>query len=170
MTALAEDVALLRAQVDYLLERLTDAEGLGATPVAWCSLDREHAREEWASLAGWVDWCVDRYGLVERVPACWYRHGAILEELSALHVAWLGAYEAPNARPTDGVSWHDMLDRVLARLSEWDRCGCARGTHRDDAAAGDDHHAVQQRSTYIRADIATRAMPRDARPNEPTLL
>src|SRR4051812_7601361 len=53
MTGVAEDVALLRAQVDYLLERLTDADGLGATPVAWCSLDREQAREEWALLAGW---------------------------------------------------------------------------------------------------------------------
>jgi hypothetical protein len=37
------------------------------------------------------------------------------EELSALRTAWLGAYDAPNSRSVDGVSWHDMLDRVLVR-------------------------------------------------------
>jgi hypothetical protein len=170
MTSLAEDVALLRAQVDYLLERLTDADGLGATPIAWCSLDRDQAREEWALLAGWVDWLVDRYGLAERVPLCWYRHGAMHEELSALRTAWLGAYEAPNARPTDGVTWHDMLDRVVVRLREWDRCGCHRGTHRDDTAAGDDDDAIQERTSYIRTDVQTRPGPRTQPPNEPTLL
>ena len=170
MSSVAEDVALLRAQVDYLLERLTDAEGLGATPIAWCSLDREQAREEWALLAGWVDWLIGRYGLAERIPGCWYRHGPMHEELSTLRVAWLGAYEAPNARPFDGVSWHDMLDRVLVRLREWDRCGCARGTHRDDVTASDDGAALQERSAYIRADVQTRSAPRPPQPTEPTLL
>jgi hypothetical protein len=167
--SVAEDVALLRAQVDYLLERLADAEGLGATPIAWCSLDREQAREEWAALCGWVDWAVDRYGLTERVPACWYRHGAICEELSALRAAWLGAYEAPSARPSDGVAWHDMLERVLARVREWDRCGCSHGTHRDDVELGDERD-VATRTSYIRADVATRPAPRQQSPGEPTLL
>lgn len=165
----AEEVALLRAQVDYLLERLTDADGLGATAIAWCSLDREQAREEWAALAGWVDWLVSRYGLSERVPGCWFRHDAILEELSALRVAWLGAYEAPNARASDGVTWHDMLDRVLDRVREWDQCGCAHGTHRDDADAGPDRNTME-RTAYIRADVATRPAPRQQPPAEPTLL
>jgi len=165
----AEDIALLRAQVDYLLERLTDAEGLGVTPVAWCSLDREQAREEWAALAGWVDWLVDRYGIPERVPACWYRHAALLEELSALRAAWLGAYEAPNARPADGVAWHDMLDRVLVRVGEWDRCGCATGTHRDEVESTSTPD-VPARSAFIRADISTRPAPRPQPPGAPTLL
>ena len=165
----AEEVTLLRAQVDYLLERLADAEGLGATPIAWCSLDREQAREEWAALAGWVDWLVDRYGLTERVAACWYRHAAVLEELSALRAGWLGAYEAPNARASDGVAWHDMLDRVLARIREWDRCGCAHGTHRDDIDSPGDRD-VAERSRFIRADIATRPAPRPQPPGELTLL
>lgn len=92
------------------------------------------------------------------------------EELSALRTAWLGAYEAPNARPVDGVSWHDMLDRVVVRLREWDRCGCARGTHRDDSPTDDDENALQQRSVYIRADVGTRPAPRKLPPNEPILL
>jgi len=165
----AEELTLLRAQVDYLLERLVDAEGLGATPIAWCSLDRDQAREEWAALAGWVDWLVDRYGLSERIPACWYRHGAVLEELAALRVAWLGAYESPNARASDGVAWHDMLDRVLIRMREWDRCGCVHGTHRDDVDPAVDRDAMT-RSAFIRADVETRAASRPQSPTEPTLL
>lgn len=165
----AEEVTLLRAQVDYLLERLADADGLGATPVAWCSLDRAQAREEWSALAGWVDWLADRYGLSEQVPACWYRHASILEELSALRAAWLGAYEAPNARASDGVTWHDMLSRVLDRVREWDRSGCAHGTHRDDVDTPDQRDATA-RSVFIRADIATRPAPRSQPPGDLTLL
>ena len=165
----AEELTLLRAQVDYLLERLADADGLGATPIAWCSLDREQAREEWAALAGWVDWMVDRYGLAEQIPTCWYRHPALLEELAALRTAWLGAYEAPNARASDGVAWHDMLDRVRVRVREWDRCGCAHGTHRDDVETGDVRD-VPARSAFIRADIDTRPAPRQQPPDLPTLL
>src|SRR4051812_49494641 len=69
-----EEIVLLRAQVDYLLGRVAEADGLGASPIAWCALDREQARQEWASLAGWVDWLIDRYALTETVPGCWYRH------------------------------------------------------------------------------------------------
>ena len=165
----AEEVTLLRAQVDYLLERLADADGLGATPVAWCSLDREQAREEWAALVGWVDWLVDRYSLDDRIPDCWHRHPPILEELSALRAAWLGSYEAPNARASDGVAWHDMLDRVLDRIREWDRCGCAHGTHRDDVD-GPDRRDHTERDAFIRADVATRLAPRQPPPPDLTLL
>jgi hypothetical protein len=167
--SVADDVALLRSQVDYLLERLVEADGLGATPISWCALDREQAREEWAALAGWVDWLVDRYGVAERVPACWYRHAPIHEELAALRVAWLGAYEAPTARASDGVTWHDMLDRVLTRISEWDRCGCAHGQHRDEVDATGDR-AAADRAAFIRADIGTRPAPEPEPPDQPTLL
>ena len=165
----AKELSLLRAQVDYLLERVVDADGLGATPVAWCSLDRDQAREEWAALAGWVDWLADRYNLGEQIPSCWYRHGAILEELSALRAAWLGCYESPNARASDGVAWHDMLDRVIVRIREWDRCGCAHGTHRDDIAA-DVGLDSQHRAAFIRSDVATRSTAADRVPNVPALL
>lgn len=165
-----DEFALLRAQVDYVLDRLADADGLGASPVCWTALDREQARSEWASLAGWVDWLVDRYGLSERIPGCWYRHPALLEELSALRCAWLGAYESPAARSTDGVYWHDMLDRVLGRIAEWDRCGCVRGAHRDDVTVEGDQTLVTERARHIRADVETRPAPTNAEPDAPTLL
>ena len=165
-----EEFALLRAQVDYLLERLADADGLGASPVCWTALDREQARGEWAALAGWVDWLVDRYGLTERVPGCWYRHPPLLEELSALRCAWLGAYESPAARPADGVYWHDALDRVLARLAEWDRCGCVRGVHRDDIPVAGDGTVLAERARHIRADVDTRPAANEPGPDTPTLL
>jgi hypothetical protein len=167
-----EELVLLRAQVDYLLGRLADADGLGASPVAWCALDREQARQEWASLAGWVDWLIDRYGLTETIPACWYRHPAVLEELSALRCGWLGAFEDPTARAADGVTWHDMLERVMARIREWDRSGCAAGRHRDDVTLTPDPRLLDARCAFIRDDTGARPAPEQAHqpPDNLTLL
>src|SRR4051812_43688971 len=46
----------------------------------------------WPALTAWVDWPAGRDELCEVRPACWYRHGALLEELSAPDRAWHGAY------------------------------------------------------------------------------
>ena len=41
----------------------------------------------------WIRWCVRRYGLDHRtIPPCWYQHGALVEELSALRTGWQAAH------------------------------------------------------------------------------
>ena len=154
--SLTDEVVVLRAQVDYLLERLSDDPGLAARPVDWAALDADQAAEQWGLLTGFVDWLRDRYSLQETVAACWYAHPLQLEELSALRIARVGAYQDPQARPGDGVAWHDLLDRVLARLRHWDRTGCADGRHHDDLLAADDRDLVGRERT-IHADLAHRA-------------
>jgi hypothetical protein len=159
-----EEIVLLRAQVNYLLERFADVEGLTARPVNWESLDADAAEEAWAMLAGWVDWLVDRYRLAETVPACWYTHHPVREELSALQVAWLGAYCDPAARASDGVAWHDMLERVLQRIRDHDLSGCANaGVHRNDVEPVRDPSSLCLRADAIRADIAARPRPPNGR-------
>jgi hypothetical protein len=145
--SLEDEILLLRAQVDYLLERLAEAPELAERPVNWSALDRNQAREQWALLVGWTDWLRDRYQLHEHVPACWFAHGALVEELSALRSAWVGAYLDPHAGSGDPAGWHDLLDRTRYRLRAWDRNGCADGHHRPDLALPDDTDAPFREQT-----------------------
>ena len=153
--SLTDEVVILRAQVDYLLERLADNPGLANRPVNWRDLTVDDAAEQWANLVTWINWLRDRYSLHERVPACWYAHGAVTEELSALRSFWVAAYHDKDARPGDGVAFHDALDRVLNRIHRWDRSGCADGTHRPEANPADTT-SESDRERAIHADLASR--------------
>lgn len=152
---LVDEVVLIRAQLDYVLERLADNPAMGERPVNWAALDAHHAAEQWGLLTDWTDWIRDRYQLHETIPACWYAHGPLVEELSALRSAWVGTYLDPEARAGDGSAWHDLLDRTLHRIKRWDRTGCADGTHRPDQPPPDDtDHSHRERA--IHADLCSR--------------
>jgi hypothetical protein len=157
---LRAEVALLKHHVEDLLDRVGAEDGIGARPVNWTALTAETAAEQWAALAGWVDWLIDRYSLAETIPGCWYAHPAVLEELSALRIAWLGAYCDSAAAAADGVLWHDMLERVLVRIREHDVTGCAAAAaHRADVEAATTAGSLSERAAAVRADIATRPAP-----------
>jgi hypothetical protein len=127
---MTDEIVLLRAQVDYLLERLADNPGLANRPVNWRDLNAREADEQWDVLVVWVLWLREHYGLQERVPACWFAHTPIREELSALRSVWVATFQDKQARPADGVTFHDALDRVVLRIGRWDRSGCNEGKHR----------------------------------------
>ena len=86
---------------------------------AWCWRDLgEHGREElWNQLTDWVDYLRSRYPLARKIPACWAEHPELVEELTALWLAWQGAYQDRDAPLTAPVDWHDRwLPGVLHRL------------------------------------------------------
>jgi hypothetical protein len=105
-------------------------------PVCWATLDRATAAHQWAALADWVRWLATRYALATRtIPPCWYRHGGIVEEVSALRTGWLAAY-APDAQLSAALDWHHMFDGTRSRLHETTRGnGCTKDDHRDDDTA-----------------------------------
>lgn len=172
VTELAGQLADLRDRVEQLAELLGpltaelagtgpssdgDRPPLGGGPVwCWSSLTGEEAALAWATLIGWVDWLTTRYGLGEVLPACWYRHGAVVEELTALRSAWNAAYADPRARPSEPALWHDLLARALARVRDWDRQGCAAGTHRDDEPLPLGPEVLADRAAHVRDDLADR--------------
>jgi hypothetical protein len=161
---LRAEVALLKHDVGYLLDRVGAGHCVVPRPVNWTALTAETAAEQWAVLAGWVDWLIDRYSLTETIPGCWYVHPAVLEELSALQVAWLGAYCDSAAAAADGVLWHDMLERVLVRIREHDVTSCAAAAaHRADVEAATTAGSLSERAEAIRADIAARPQPQSPR-------
>ena len=99
-------------------------------PLRWDDLDRDAAAQAWAWLIDWVGWAADRYQLVEEIPACWYQHPPLIEELSALAAAWHTAYD--DAGPADGpLLWHERFARARLRLRDWDDTRCRNGTHND---------------------------------------
>ena len=100
-------------------------------PVCWPRLDRGAAFTVWQGLDMWIRWCVRRYGLDHRtIPPCWYWHGALVEELSALRTGWQAAY-APTAPGNAPLEWHAMFSMSRQRLQDWvARSGCRPDEHR----------------------------------------
>jgi hypothetical protein len=152
---LADEVILLRSQVDYLLELLADNPSLSNSPVNWRDLTVDDAIEQWGRLVPWVDWIRDRYSLQERIPACWYAHGPLIEELSSLHGLWVGAFLDKNAPASAALTFHDALDRIVLRIQRWDRSGCRDGQHRAEQAARDTTDE-SHRERAIHADLTSR--------------
>jgi hypothetical protein len=156
---LHEQVARLREDVDLLLlTRGDSAAPRAAVPDAsWQAMSPARAADAWAALIDWIDELVERYALDETIPTCWYAHGAVVEELHALHVAWLGAYSGRAGQPSDRAYWHELLARALGRIREWNRHGCAAGTHRADDAVPPDDEQRTRRAAFVHADLQARA-------------
>ena len=96
-------------------------------------LDVHAAENELAMLRRWVEWLVARYSLDHRtIPPCWHQHGALLEELSAIHSLWHACF-GDEASPADPATFHQHLSLALMRLRDWAaRRDCKPGHHRDD--------------------------------------
>ena len=72
----------------------------------------------WRDLDAWVTWLRRDYGLgITVIPPLWHRHAELRWELSALHTAWLAAYD-PKASASAPVTWHRELVEAHARLAE----------------------------------------------------
>jgi hypothetical protein len=116
---------------DFLPRPSTRSESFAPVPVCWATLTPDETLAQLEALADWTAWLLDRYVLDYRtVPACWARHDALVEELSALRGAWLTAY-ALEARGDAPLHWHTDFAAARQRLTEWAaRTGCRPGEHR----------------------------------------
>lgn len=102
--------------------------------MVWRQLDAQAAATAWVALDDWVRWFAVRYALDHRdVPPCWYAHGHLVEELSALRTAHRACFD-PAASAMAPVEWHQVLAATRTRLQLWaGRTGCRPGEHRPDA-------------------------------------
>jgi hypothetical protein len=101
--------------------------------IRWRDLDDATATAELNRLTSWVDWLTTRYNLDHKlIPSCWIKHGALVEEISALRTLWEASY-LEDANPGGPVAFHRDLDLALRRLREWtSRLGCSRTEHRPE--------------------------------------
>lgn len=100
-------------------------------PIMWAAHTPEEQRHFLDELGIWVTWLIDHYRLDRRyVPECWTKHWELIEELSALQLAWEAAY-ATTAHADSPLTWHERLGNARARLAEWVALtGCRSGEHR----------------------------------------
>ncbi|MDL9978615.1 hypothetical protein [Microbacterium candidum] len=102
------------------------SDPLGAHAVNWRRMPDADAPREWVELRAWVEWFTVRYSIpVSVVPNCWWKHGALVEELSALHVAHLASFDASDSG-FGAIGWHERLALATPRLSRAG-AGCASG-------------------------------------------
>ncbi|HVY09535.1 MAG TPA: hypothetical protein VHB18_05260 [Mycobacteriales bacterium] len=170
MSELRAEVGRLRDDIDYLIavggldspNQSTDvsprvaSRKSAARAHVWHALTAQEAADAWDTLITWVDWLIPRYSLDDAVPACWYRHAALVDELDGLRAAWTDSYLAPNAQPSDACHWLAQLASSIARMHAWDRYGCAAGTHRDDDPAPLSAATYDERLMFVQADIVVR--------------
>lgn len=131
----------LREDLDGLAELVAEiyhghkAEDGEPDPWCWPHLNPAAQTKLWAQLRGWVDWYNGRYGVTEssRIPGCWFRHPAVVEELTGLWVAWRGAYFG-HGEPNDSPAyWHErLLWPTMSRITSqaWGLGKC-RGGHKE---------------------------------------
>jgi len=152
------DAAALDAMIEHALGRVP-------RPITWATLTAEQAAEVWLALDEWVRWLVARYALDHRdIPPCWYAHGDLVEELTALWTAHQGAYDRAGG-PTGPVDWHQTLANTRVRLQGWAaRTGCRHAQHRaptppawaSEPAPGDYTDAFLD---HVDTDAAARVQP-----------
>ena len=125
-----ELVAALHLDGLDISDRGGSSAALGAQPVNWRELPDAEARAAWDALRGWVEWVTSRYDIPEViVPTCWWRHGALVEELSALHIAWEAAFDSTDAG-FGPIGWHERFAIARPRLKAAYPGSCING-HRD---------------------------------------
>lgn len=154
LTMATTSLETLQEQLDERDDSLLD----GVTAWTWSALGPLGAETLWQRLERWVGWLRGRYPLAEQLPGCWWRHPELVEELTALHVAWRAAYSDPAASMTAPIEWHQhYLPTFLARVRGWG-VHCT-DSHRDrpvalySAAGTDDPAAFEQ---YVADDVQQR--------------
>jgi hypothetical protein len=112
-----EQIARMSERVEELLDGDAGPPGGSQGPVVWHQLSEYESQRIWRSLAEWVGWLRSRYPLAHQVPLCWWRHPELVEELTALWLAWREAYVEKGAALSAGADWHsrwlpDLLRRI----------------------------------------------------------
>lgn len=150
----AEAIARLRKDLDRMASDLTETvsdlasriEGIESESdapghqgvMAWCwrYLGPRGSESLWRELDSWVSWIRHRYPLARRIPPCWAQHTELVEELTALWLAWNAAYTERGASLTAAIDWHDRwLPGLLYRLEHGAFAHDCSGGHQDRPAS-----------------------------------
>ncbi|BDH10474.1 hypothetical protein [Streptomyces hygroscopicus] len=135
-------------------------------PVCWDDLSAEELAMLWPAFVAWVLWLADKYELVtDQLPRqCWWRHGAVVEELTALWTSHQSAYASGEDGGSAPYLWQDALARAIERIGRNWLGTCRNGQHKErhrEAWSGDEKYEVlllslitplKTRASYDEAD------------------
>ena len=156
---LAEIAALHDRRLSELQDALTDlvedppvARGPGSRPFVWQELSPRDRARTWQALAEWVGWLRGRYPLARQVPLCWWRHPELVEELTALWLAWREAYVEKGAPLTSAADWHGRwLPELLRRMRAGGWNVACESEHKPAVAALYDPRSVDDPTEFHHA-------------------
>lgn len=118
--------ALMDAGIDFDTRETSPLEE--PVIVRWRGLPDEDAIDAWQELRGFVDWLIGRYDISDAViPRCWWMHGSIVEELSALRAAWDVSMDPDIDGGLGPIGWHERFHLLQSRLREWYNRECING-------------------------------------------
>jgi hypothetical protein len=163
----------LSAVVAQLQEDAREDGSNDVGPFVWDRLGPHDAVRLWQELADWVGWLRSRYPLARQVPLCWWRHSELVEEMTALWLAWREAYLEKGAPLTAAADWHarwlpDFLHRIGA--GGWN-VAC-EGEHKPRIGGlYDDQRVDEPREfeTFVKADADRRRGGKPTREQESTM-
>jgi hypothetical protein len=100
-------------------------------PVVWHKVKEEERADLWGEFAGWVIRMADTYELTtEQLPhACWWEHGAVVAELTALWTGWESAYGNEEDAAAGPYLWQDAWARAIERIGRMWLGECTNGYH-----------------------------------------
>lgn len=156
LTSVNAEVVLLSERVTMLEEAQpagadgpdddAEKERPAGAPIVWDDLDDDEYAILWPLFVRWVVGTADRCELTtDQLPRqCWWLHGAVVDELTAL---WTGHQSAYAAAGEDAGSapylWQDAFARVIERIGRTWLGTCRNGQHKArhrEMWAGDDRY------------------------------
>lgn len=109
----------------------SDSTRAPGAPIAWHKVKEDEREKLWGEFAGWVIRMADTYELTtEQLPhACWWEHGAVVAELTALWTGWESAYGNEEDAAAGPYLWHDAWSRGIERIGRTWLGECTNGYH-----------------------------------------
>lgn len=95
--------------------------------IDWPHLNKDTAARLWVELGTWVEWLRGRYELGRDIPPCWFKHGGVVEELTAAMFARREAYQlGKNVYHGGPAAWHyhvlwPMVHRMKT-ITDFEQC------------------------------------------------
>jgi len=128
-TAVPPDFAEIKRQMAAaMVETMADAPEVPEV-LHWPEIPPDDLEAEWDDLREWVAELLGRFAWIDHhvVPACWWRHGELVELLSALRGHEQVAF-MPGQPPTTATDWFRAMRDLLGMARTWvAESGCAAG-------------------------------------------
>ncbi|MEU6070542.1 hypothetical protein ABZ864_40410 [Streptomyces sp. NPDC047082] len=108
-----------------------EASRVSGAPVVWHKVAAEEREALWGEFVSWVIRMADTYELTtEQLPhACWWEHGAVVAELTALWTGWESTYGIEEDAAAGPYLWHDAWARAIDRIGRMWLGECTNGYH-----------------------------------------
>lgn len=119
---------------DLLMNSDIDLDARGPLPdsprvIRWRDMPAELREAAWLELGDFVEWLIVCYGISTiEIPPCWYQHLPLVEELSALNLAWEAAFDEDTGGGLGPLGWHERMQALRSRLRSHYHGECSR-TH-----------------------------------------